>query len=302
MLVASRTGDLDAVRTLVAATPALAACEYNYLPPLHLAVREGHLDVVRCLIEHGADSDAYRTYPYKETLLTMAEDRGHAAIAALLRESRPQPTRGAVGAGVHGTGHIEFPPDPDRTRLGKLVGANALRGVEELLDQRPDLAYDEWSFHAEGILAQAANRGQRPMLDLLLGRGARVPEIAKWGRFYYFKHADVAAVLLERGMNPNHMTWHRTTLVHDTAGEGNVEKLNLLLKHGAAIDVVDDEFQSTPLGFAARWGRREMVGLLLQRGADPNLAGAAWATPLAWAERRQQSEAAAILRQHGAER
>jgi hypothetical protein len=56
-----------------------------------------------------------------------------------------------------------------------------------------------------------------------------------------------------------------------------------MLDNGAHIDAVDDDFQSTPLGFVARRGRREVVRLLLDRGADPNRAGALWATPLAWA-------------------
>ena len=300
MLTASKVGDLPAVRSLVAATPGLARCEYNYMPAIHLAVREGHLEVVQFLIEQGAYSPTYKTYPYGETLQMLAEDRGDSSTAAVLREVASQPEHGTANTGVHGVGHIEFPADEDRSRLEKLVAANALHGVQSLLDRRPDLVHDELAFYGEGILAQAANRRQRPMLDLLMDRGARVPDIAKWGRFYYFKHADIAAVLLERGMNPNHMTWHRTTLLHDMAGEGNIEKAQLLLKHGARIDAVDDEFRSTPLGFAARWGRRDMVRLLLQRGADPNLAGASWATPLAWAEKKGHGTIADELRSVGA--
>ena len=301
MLAAAKTGDLDAARTLIAATPGLTRCEYNYMPPLHLAVREGQVEVVRFLLEQGAYDPKYVTYPYKETCFTLAEDRPHREIAALLREHscRPSPQRGG-GGNVHGVGHIEFPPDEDRSRLEKLIGANALDAVEAVLDQRPDLVDDEYVFYAEGVLAMVANRSLRAMLELLLARGARVPDVAKWGRFYYFKHADIGAMLLERGMNPNHMTWHRTTLLHDMAGEGSMEKAALLLKHGADINPVDDEFRTTPLGFAARWGRRELVRLLLDRGADPNVAGAEWATPLAWAEKKGHREIARDLRAAGA--
>ena len=146
-----------------------------------------------------------------------------------------------------------------------------------------------------------ANRRNRPMLELLLRHGARVPDMTKWGRTYYFKHYEIAVFLMEHGMNPNHMNCHRTTLLHDMAQEGNLEKARLLLDRGAAIDAVDQEFRSTPLGLAARWGQRAMVAFLLDRGADPNLSLAAWATPLAWARKKGHADIAAELRKAGAE-
>jgi ankyrin repeat protein len=96
------------------------------------------------------------------------------------------------------------------------------------------------------------------------------------------------------------MSWHGVTLLHDMAQSGDVEKARLLLDHGADINAVDDEHRTTPLGMAARWGQRKMVALLLERGADPNKAGAAWSTPLAWAQKKQHGEVAADLRAAGA--
>lgn len=70
-------------------------------------------------------------------------------------------------------------------------------------------------------------------------------------------------------------------------------------RSGQAIDAVDDEFRSTPLSIAARWGRREVVRLLLDRGADPNSAVASRATPLSWAVKKGHSDIAAVLRSAG---
>src|SRR5262249_12514782 len=83
MLSASAAGDLDQVKALVALRPELVRCEYNYTPPIHFAVREGHLDVVRFLLDQGADLN-YRTYAFQDTLVTMAQDREHHEIAKLL--------------------------------------------------------------------------------------------------------------------------------------------------------------------------------------------------------------------------
>jgi len=284
--------------TLLAGEPGLARCEYNYLPPLHLAVREGHVDVVRCLLEHGAFEPEYVTYPYKEALAVLAADRGDAVIGTALRACAKRPRMPPAGVPVRGAGTISHPSNVVRDRFEQLVAANALAAVEAMLQTDPGLVHDDPG--GEGILSQPANRRQWQMLELLLRCGARVPDVTKWGRAYYLRHHDVAAFLLERGMNPSHMNWQRTTLLHDMAFEGDVGKARLLLDHGAAIDAVDDEFRSTPLGLAARWGRKELVRLLVERGADVNLAGADWARPLAWAERRGYEQIAADLRAAGA--
>ena len=61
----------------------------------------------------------------------------------------------------------------------------------------------------------------------------------------------------------------------------------------------DDLLRSTPLGWACRWGRVELVTLLLERGADPVEADAEpWATPLAWAEKMGHDPVLAVLREH----
>src|SRR5688500_2275290 len=114
------------------------------MPPLHLAVREGHGDLVLFLLERGAFDPEHVTYPYNEKLLTIAEDRGYDEIARLLREYADKPlAAGADGKAVHGVGTIEFPADDAVNRLEKLVGANALNAVEKLLERRPELVHYE---------------------------------------------------------------------------------------------------------------------------------------------------------------
>jgi ankyrin repeat protein len=77
----------------------------------------------------------------------------------------------------------------------------------------------------------------------------------------------------------------------------------MLTDSGARFDARDELLQSTPLGWACRWGRRELAELLIARGAAANEPDAeAWATPLAWAEKMGHSEMAGVLRGHGAVR
>ena len=70
-----------------------------------------------------------------------------------------------------------------------------------------------------------------------------------------------------------------------------------LLEFGARLNVRDETLRSTPLGWACRWGRPELVRLLLERGADPVEADAEpWATPIAWARKSDNREILAMLR------
>jgi ankyrin repeat protein len=175
------------------------------------------------------------------------------------------------------------------------VHQNNLREAERLLAERPELARDEMASWSEGIMMMPANRGWRGMLELLMRFGARVPDITKWAPEYYFKNFDTAVFLMKSGMNPNHMSWQHVTLLHDMAQRGNIPKARLLLDHGADINAVDEEYRSTPLGLAVRWGHRHMVTFLLDRGADRNKADASWATPFAWARKKGYGDIAKDL-------
>jgi ankyrin repeat protein len=85
---------------------------------------------------------------------------------------------------------------------------------------------------------------------------------------------------------------------HVTAEEG-LAFATALLDAGARTDLRDGLLNSTPLGWACRWGRIELVGLLLQRGADPVEADAeSWATPKVWAEKMGHGAVVSLLQAH----
>jgi hypothetical protein len=188
----------------------------------------------------------------------------------------------------------EDEPD-DSERLERLIEEENIPELEKMLQRRAARVHNERAFWHEGLLSGAASKPSRLLASLLFRYGARVPTVTKWGRFYYFKHTDMVQFLLEHGTNPNHMNWHRTTVLHQFASEGNIANARLLVDHGADMHAIDDEYRSTPLGMAARWGRREMVELLLERGADASTAGAPWATPLAWARKKGHPEIELLL-------
>jgi hypothetical protein len=107
-------------------------------------------------------------------------------------------------------------------------------------------------------------------------------------------------LILARCGPPHRATGHGQTMLHEAVSRDHgvgVQLATILLDAGARLDVRDDLLESTPLGWACRWGRVEMVKLFLARSADPVEADAApWATPGAWAEKMQRHEIVELLR------
>jgi ankyrin repeat protein len=299
MLSASYAGALESVEKLVDQNPRLLTCQYDYTSPLHLAVREGHVKLVGFLIERGALDPSYRTHPFLDSLITVAGDRGFDDVKQLLQQAHATP---GVAREWGDTGGIDYERNETQTRFQQVVNDQRHDEVEAMLKDHPELALDETAFWGEGILAMPAKDGDHHLLEILLAHGARCPDVSKWGARYYFKNYLTARFLLERGMNPNHMNWREFTLLHDMAHTGDVAKARLLIEHGADLNRIDDEYRSTPLGYAARWGQVELVKLLLDCGADPEKSGASWSTPLAWAQKKNHDEVVNVLqsgeRQH----
>jgi ankyrin repeat protein len=298
ILAASHDGNLQHVKELVDHCPELIYAQYNYTPPIHFAVREGHVQLVRYLLDKGALDPSYKIYPFLDPLLTIALDREYVAIAGMLQHYLNDPSLCRYKGD---NGEIFYNRNESQQALEKAVDQGDLDATKRILEAHPEYVSDKTFFWGEGILMMPAKDGNINMAQLLMQYGAQVPAVSKWGRFYYFKHYDMAVYLMQNGMPANHMSWHHVTLLHDMAQSGDMQKAALLVKHGAVIDAVDEEYQSTPLGMAARWGRSDMVTWLLAKGADPNKAGAIWATPLAWAMKKGYADIEKILRNAGAQ-
>lgn len=313
IFLAAVFGDMDAVKKMLVADPALANFEdTHHRRPLSAAAWREDMDMVRLLLQHGADPSLPESECPRGHALWIAAFRGHIEMARLLLEHGADPEASAE-SGNKALNHVRDQPDfykllvehgaqPEespRDQLQHAIADDDLAKAEEILREHEDLVNDPAIFWGEGILVLAARDRKLAMIDLLLRYGAKVPDVSKWGKSYYFKHLDIAKRLLAKGMNANHMNWQRTTLLHDMAHDGELEKAQLLLEHGADIDAIDDEYRSTPLGLAARAGQREMVEFLLARGADRTAAGADWATPLAWAKQGGYTEIAALVGQSG---
>ena len=297
ILLASYDGDLQKVKALVNECADLIYAQYNYAPPIHFAVREGHVNLVKYLLSNGAHDPTYKFYPFQESLQTVANDRGYFEIESMLNEYAADTYRHKYKGD---NGEIFYNRTELQNEFEKAVGKNDLNRTEEILKELPEFAKDETYCWSEGILLFPAKRNNLDMIDLLMNYGAKVPSLLKWTQFYYFERLDGATYMMEKGMNPNTMSWQHVTILHDMAQKGFIDKAELLIKYGADVNLIDEAYQSTPLGLAVRWGQVEMVKHLLRQGADVNKSGAAWSTPLVWAKKKGHAEVENILRAAGA--
>jgi ankyrin repeat protein len=160
-----------------------------------------------------------------------------------------------------------------------------------------------------GVFTAVVTRQKRDLLKRLLDAGIRVPAVVTGCQSYLLEQADMLQTLLDHGMNPDTCSWQGQTMLHclcmpdphSKGVESNSTRAAMLLDAGASISAREEQYSSTPLGWAARNNNPGMVRFLLSRGAPTNLPDdKPWATPLAWATRRGHSEIVSILREAGA--
>jgi ankyrin repeat protein len=243
---------------------------------LHAASRTGDKALVEMLLAHGADPNA------------TIDSAGSATYAAATPELRALLM-------AHG---------------GKLDPYD-LVFLDEDDEALRRVASDPSSANAGcgGVLAAACKLRKRDLVVRLLEAGVRVPPSLTECRSYLWSDPGLLRLLLASGMDPDLPDWHHATPLHSLCerdGRGRPRRhriacAEILLDAGATISSRDEDYRSTPLGWAARNGLADLVELLLERGAPTNLTDdEPWATPLAWAQRRRHDEIVARLHEAAA--
>jgi len=146
-------GDLSAIKLMVDREPGLANCEFEYFTPLHFAVREGRIEVVKFLLGRRGDP----LYGFGDSPVRMARERGFDELADHL-ETWLEERYGIVAAGVG---------------LAAAIRDGDLELVREMISRDP------------GLVHAADQRGNRPihwaaltrrieLIDWLLEHGADI--------------------------------------------------------------------------------------------------------------------------------
>jgi ankyrin repeat protein len=294
LTVGSAIGDLAGVRQMLDDNPPrISETRPNGRRPLSAAVEFGHDDIVRLLLERGVDPCWEEPDAPHGTTLHKAAVRGDFAIVKLLLDHGADPNEDIDSTSSASV----FAATPEIRELIESRGGEPIQDDDEVVRHLAAGPLD-----APGIGFTFTMSADRPeMLARLLGAGLRMPDVHTSCQGYLLK-PDALRTLLAHGMSPDQMNWqHQTLLHHASTHDDRRECAAILLDAGATITARDDDYRSTPLGWAARTNSAAMVEFLLSRGAPVNLPDAEpWATPLAWATRRGYSRIVEFLRAAGA--
>jgi ankyrin repeat protein len=270
---------------------------YSWGMPLHHCARSGKLKMAEMLLDRGADPNG-QVYASGSVMYAALAAHDAAMVELLAR-------RGGF-ADAATVGHLRL-VDQAR-RMFEEQDAGTLRQGSYM--------------NVNGSLAQellwAALRGGSPeIVRMALPRIGWPRESPDWFGMLWSplpghmpRSTEDQALFLEcfrlvlERCDPNvrHPRVGRSVL-HDVAAsddavsaEEAIAFATPLLDAGARLDARDDLLRSTPLGWACRWGRAELVKLLLERGADPVEADAEpWASPRAWARKMDRDDLLALL-------
>lgn len=312
LTVAAALGNFERIKAILNEDPSqVREARPNGRRPLTTAVEFGRESIARFLLDQGADPTWPEINANKGGALHAAARIGNRPMVELLLSHGADPN----GHSDSGGNSLYAAKTPAIRALLEAHGGSldpydlVWKNEDDEVMRRVTADPKSAELGCGGVFTAVVTRGKRDLLKRLLDAGIRVPPLVTGCQSYLMEQPDMFRTLLERGMNPDTCNWQMQTMLHLCCrgdGSGSPDKVSLecaamLLDAGANISARDDTYCSTPLGWAARHNRPEMVEFLLARGARTNLPDdKPWATPLAWAKRREHAKAAEMLLSAGA--
>jgi ankyrin repeat protein len=261
---------------------------YSWGEPLRQCVNADRIEIAEILLQRGADPNP-SIYAGTSPMFEAYQHDKRDMIALLERHG------GVADAGI--VGHFGRLEQARQMLADDAAGRLQPRGI------------GEGGSVAAALLVSGADGGQPDIVRLALDHLDWAPGDERWhwnlmrplgahDEGDRDRYLTCFRLMVERA-GANAPAPYGRSILHDVCGgwpretstaEERVALATILLDAGARLDRRDDLLASTPLGWACRWGRLELVDLFLARGADPGEPDAKpWATPRAWAARMGRS-------------
>uniref|UniRef100_A0A0G4FWA0 Uncharacterized protein n=1 Tax=Chromera velia CCMP2878 TaxID=1169474 RepID=A0A0G4FWA0_9ALVE len=260
---------------------------------LHLAVQNGKSDLVRCLLDWGADPNIRKKNG--KTALFLASERQEGAV---------EMTKMLLEAGAN-------PDIGDQFQKTVLIWAAACGKegiVRTLLEGGADVNLGcPAGRRGSTALMSASEKGHAGVVRILLEGGADLHRVDKERNTAVSlacenSNAEILSMLLQRGANPNTVGRNGGTLLYRASQDGNLDVLKVLLKWEAGVKIPIGSGHTPLMGAAqAACGGLETAQILLAAGADVNAASVEGHTALMFALRSADADLVRMLLDAGAE-
>jgi uncharacterized protein len=283
--LASVNGNANTLAMLLEAGADAGSANSDGETALMVAARTGKIDAVNLLLARGADPNTKEGWR-GQTALMWAAAEGHAAVIRVLI---------ARGADLNARSNAGFTALLFAAREGRIAAVSALLEVGADLN-------DSLPVRRRGPQGGAPQTAAQTAAPAEVGLNAFLLAAAN-------AHYELAAMLLERGANPNaapqgYTALHQVSWVRKAGiagsnnpapqGSGNMDSLTFvrtLVAKGAQIDArvskrpqmgvtTLNSIGATPFLLAARTADAPLMKLLAELGADPLLTNEDGSTPL----------------------
>lgn len=266
---ASAVGDAAKVIALLEKDPRLVNAQSLYQFPLHRAVEAGHVEIVRILLENGADPGQSRyTYDSWDKLLLSAREKQHSEIERLLQDAMQR----------------RFNYDPEFAVLKNAIISRNRNTIQAVVDQHPHLIRASDALGNNPLHWCVITR-QLDWIKRFVELGTPIDALRADGHSPVLLAASGATDYWYRATRGrSHPTLRETSVLVGfllalgagytasvAAAVGDQERFEQLIRNDKGVAGRLDSARVSPLARAARAGYLHIVQMLLDHGAQPNL-------------------------------
>ncbi|VDI41698.1 uncharacterized protein MGAL_10B027113 [Mytilus galloprovincialis] len=286
LYIASQEGHVVVVKKLLQHSADVNKCDNNGVSPLYKAGQNGHVDVVKELIQHSADVN--KSDNNGASSLYIASQEGHVDVVKELLQ---------YSADVNKCINDGTPP------LHIACNNNRVEVIHELL-QCGDVNIDLCDDNGCSSLYMASQEGHAWVVKELIQNSADVNKCNKnYASPLYIAsqngHVHVVKELLKHSADVNKCDNNDTSPLYIASQEGHVDVVKELLQHSADVNKCNNN-DASPLYIASQEGHVDVVKELLQHSADVNKCNDKGQNPLHVAHSNVHLEIESLLLQNGA--